>query len=358
MGDIAALYYLLKFTAMKTCLKPFVLLLTASLITALCFSQEFKEVTGKVVTAIDKTPIPGVTIINTTSKNPETNKNFITTTDRSGEFKILAKIGDVLEAKFVGMKTRTHKIEGPEAIQFRLEADELDLDDVVVVGYSGLSTRSTWIGAKVGYNFDGIDEDNEFIGAAKISINPFKERFSNANGAPYISIIGNFGDFISNAAKDTVQKKLSSLALSTQGLAIGLGATWELPMQIGTEAANRFNIRPYVTSGYRLNTFKNVRIGKDSTTINLSQFRNTAGIELEGFEFKNGGLLNISIEAAITFFDPVKYEQIFNEQKRSLKTLEGTIILPISNLIGFFVDGTFARNTKPIYLIGIIFKSK
>ena len=200
------------------------------------------------------------------------------------------------------------------------------------------------MGSTLAYNLDGPGVDN-VIGSALVVINPVEEKYFGANWG----IVGNFANFISAQNKGDSQKDLLKLAQSSQGLGIGFAGTWELGSN-----ANDFNYRCYFSSGYRLNAFQ--KVGKDSISVSLSQFRNTAGVEFEGFKFKNGGKLHFSIEGSLSFFDKDKYEMVFGERKSSLTNFAITAILPIASNIGFLANGTYSKSFSSVYQFGVIFK--
>ena len=66
--------------------------------------------------------------------------------DFDGHFVIEAKIGDILEVSFIGMKSKEVRIENFNSLSIQLETDATMLDDVVVVGY-GSQKRSDVTGA-------------------------------------------------------------------------------------------------------------------------------------------------------------------------------------------------------------------
>jgi hypothetical protein len=98
------------------------------------------------------------------------------------------------------------------------------------------------------------------------------------------------------------------------------------------------------------------KVGKDSINVSLSQFRNIAGIEFEGFKFKNGGKFHLSFEGSLTAFNQKKYEILFNQKKSFLYGLEITAILPIALNIGFLANGTYGESFSPVYQFGIVFR--
>ena len=71
---------------------------------SLLASAQKSLVTGKVITAKDGQPLPGVTII-------IKNTSIGTVSNVSGEFSIQAQIGDTLVFSFIGLQTRLVKAE-------------------------------------------------------------------------------------------------------------------------------------------------------------------------------------------------------------------------------------------------------
>jgi len=66
--------------------------------------------------------------------------------DFDGNFKIEAKIGDVLVITYLGMKTKEVRIENYNLLNITLETDAAQLDDIVIVGY-GSQKRKDVTGA-------------------------------------------------------------------------------------------------------------------------------------------------------------------------------------------------------------------
>lgn len=91
-------------------------------------------VTGKVTSATDKMPIPGVTVqVKGTSQG--------TITDINGVFKIETDAKSTLVFSFVGMQTQEIAVGNRKVINLELEEAKIDLGEVVVVGYSTTSKK-------------------------------------------------------------------------------------------------------------------------------------------------------------------------------------------------------------------------
>ncbi len=283
-------------------------------------------------------PIKGAIITNKT-------RNIKTSTAANGEFEIEAIIKDIVSIECIGYTTNVITITDDKVnLAIQLSTKESLMNEVVVMGGSS-SPKSYWIGATLAYNIDGAEIDN-VVGSAKVGINPVSGEYLGASWG----IVGNFANFISAQNKEKTEKDLLKVAQSSQGLSIGMAGTWEV-----FRHSNDFNLRCYVSTGYRLNAFQ--RVGKDSSSVSLSQFRNTAGIEFEGFRFNNGGKLHLSFEGSLTAFSENKYELVFGEKKSSLTSLEVTAILPIAGNIGFLANGTYAKQLTPVYQFGIVLKN-
>src|SRR5690606_29392421 len=104
------------------------------------------EISGKVVDA-QGNPIPSVTISSSDGKS--------TSTSVSGEFKILAKVGDVLTLKSVGFQTQQYTIRNASANIIQLVEDVGNLEEVVIVGY-GRQRKGNLTGAISSVNADQL----------------------------------------------------------------------------------------------------------------------------------------------------------------------------------------------------------
>ncbi len=116
------------------------LLLTGILLCHLTLPAQEKTITGRVVSKIEKEPLPGVSVTNVA-----TNSNTIT--DENGNFSIAAQTGQRLSFSFVGFKTTFAAVAArSSALSIELENAENVLGEVVVVGY-GTQKRENLTGA-------------------------------------------------------------------------------------------------------------------------------------------------------------------------------------------------------------------
>ncbi|MCZ8228135.1 von Willebrand factor type A domain-containing protein [Flavobacterium sp.] len=103
-------------------------LISLGLAMLICFvtkAQE-KRITGTV--SDTSGPLPGVTIVN---KNSKANAS----TNFDGKYTIQAQKGDQLVFSYIGYKPQTKKVGEQNIINVKLVADQMSLDEVVVVGY-------------------------------------------------------------------------------------------------------------------------------------------------------------------------------------------------------------------------------
>lgn len=95
-------------------------------------------------------PLPGANVL---VKSNKTN----VTTDFDGRFSIDAKVGDVLEISFIGMKTELLTVKSNAALKINLKSDNNQLDDVVVIGY-GVKKKRDITGAVTSVKSDDFNK--------------------------------------------------------------------------------------------------------------------------------------------------------------------------------------------------------
>jgi len=109
-------------------MKKYLLILLPLLFSLTAWSQE-TEVSGRVISAEDDLPIPGVNVVvEGTTRG--------TTTDVDGNYSLQLQPGEsTLVFSFVGFKTVTAQVGGRSTIDVTLEPDVTALEEIVVVGY-------------------------------------------------------------------------------------------------------------------------------------------------------------------------------------------------------------------------------
>src|SRR5882672_7503413 len=86
------------------------------------------KITGKVTGSLDKTPLPGVTVV-----IKGTNQG--TVTDPTGVYKLSAPAGSTLLFTFVGFTAKEVKVGSVTEINVELDENAGTLNEVVVTGY-------------------------------------------------------------------------------------------------------------------------------------------------------------------------------------------------------------------------------
>ncbi|MCW3785782.1 SusC/RagA family TonB-linked outer membrane protein [Plebeiibacterium sediminum] len=114
---------------MKHLLGTMILFLCSTFI----WAQEM-AITGKVTSAEDGAPIPGVSVIVEGTTNG-------TITSIDGDYSLKVNQGEVLIFSFIGMETQKVTIESESTINMVLAPEVSDLDEVIVVGY-GVQKKS------------------------------------------------------------------------------------------------------------------------------------------------------------------------------------------------------------------------
>jgi TonB-dependent SusC/RagA subfamily outer membrane receptor len=113
--------------------KLYLLLLLFALFTSAIIAQDI-SVRGKIISADDKMPVPGVTILVRGSTTG-------TTSDVNGNYTLHAPSDGVLVFSFVGMQRQEVPINGRREINCEMAAENIDLGEVVVMGYSSDSKK-------------------------------------------------------------------------------------------------------------------------------------------------------------------------------------------------------------------------
>ncbi len=119
-------------------MKNFIGTIFLLLCSAILWGQE-STVTGKVTSAKDGAPIPGVTVVVEGTTNG-------TIANIDGNFSLNVNQGDVLVFSFIGMESKKVIVGTETTINVVLEEQVSDLDEVIVVGY-GVQKKSLVTGA-------------------------------------------------------------------------------------------------------------------------------------------------------------------------------------------------------------------
>ena len=91
-------------------------------------------ISGSVIDAGNKQPIPGVTVL-------EKGTNNGTITDGEGEFSFEVEEGSTISFSFVGQETREVLATSEEPVTIEMVSEVSSLDEVVVIGYGTKKKR-------------------------------------------------------------------------------------------------------------------------------------------------------------------------------------------------------------------------
>jgi TonB-linked SusC/RagA family outer membrane protein len=97
------------------------------------FAQD-REVTGRVTSAADGEPLPGVAVVISGTAQG-------TITDLDGNYTLQAGEDAILLFSFIGMMPREIQVAGQSVIDVSMEIETTDLDEVVVIGYGTIKKK-------------------------------------------------------------------------------------------------------------------------------------------------------------------------------------------------------------------------
>lgn len=303
----------------------------------------FSQITVKGTILNNNKPVSGATILVKSTTNG-------TITDFDGKYTLTNVPEDAtLIISYTGYSAIEINVDNYSEVNYDISTGQ-EIKNIGAIGSGSFSSNNYWIGAKIGYNFIGQTDDNFFVGSASIAMNVLEGLPSQHS----IAIIGNFGNFkFDQETNDS--ENIQKVAQSLNGLSVGVGYTHELEKPYAVTPVSNLQFRQFVQTGVRLTSFKNV--GIEEETVDLAQSVTTGGLEIELDGFKNDGSISFSTGVSLYLFDPSVFQKVFENDKKSLITLDFTMILPIAGNMGFFINGTFAKKTSANYILGVIFKS-
>jgi len=167
-------------------LKTKLLLIVVLLFNITLIAQNSFLLTGTVTSKTDNMPIPGanVVVINTTNG---------VSTDFDGIYRLEVNSGDVIQVSFLGYVSQTSIVANQTKLNFELEEDLNQLDEVVVIGY-GTQKKSHTTGSISKVVNDDLDQiavsrvDEALVG--QVSGVNIQATDGEAGAAPTISIRG------------------------------------------------------------------------------------------------------------------------------------------------------------------------
>ena len=129
-------------------MKKRICLLALMVMTALSMMAQSVTVTGVVMAQDEPDPVIGANVMIKGTTNG-------TVTDFDGNFEVQAKIGDVLLVSFIGYRPQEIKVANAGPIKVTLEPDNVQLQEVVAVGY-GTMKKSDLTGSVTSVKADDL----------------------------------------------------------------------------------------------------------------------------------------------------------------------------------------------------------
>ncbi|MCU0353246.1 MAG: TonB-dependent receptor [Cytophagales bacterium] len=134
----------------KTLLLSFVLVLAVTVgVHTVAYAQDVATVSGRVTSSDDNTPLPGVSVV---VKGTATG----TTTGSDGRYSIQVPANATLVFSFIGHTTEEVAVNGRSTVNMTLVQDVKSLSEVIVVGYGGEMSKSSFTGAASKVKGDAI----------------------------------------------------------------------------------------------------------------------------------------------------------------------------------------------------------
>lgn len=132
-------------------MKKALLIISLLLLPFISIVAQVRSISGTVVSAEDKLPIPGATVV-------VEGTSIGTSTNNEGKYSLSVPAGtEALTFSFVGMKPQVVPIEGRSVINVELEEQSLEIDEVVAIGY-GIQKKSDLTGAVSSISAEEISE--------------------------------------------------------------------------------------------------------------------------------------------------------------------------------------------------------
>lgn len=270
--------------------------------TSLVLAQSLR-VNGKVIDAVDNSPMIGVTVMIQGAHKG-------TTTDLDGNYSIEAKKNDVLVFSYIGKSSKAVTIKSQSRVDVKLTDDVNQLNDVVVVGYGTMKKRDL-TGA-----ISQVKGDDLMKGNSSLSINSALQgkvagmQVKQNDGAPGAGL--------------TIQVRgANSFSTDTQPLYVvdglpygGGGGAPDTGLSGSGSGSNPLaNINP--------NDIESIEVLKDASSTAIYGSRGANGVVIITTKRGKEGKNNITFSAdfsmskvtkKIDVLDPVTYAKYMNEQ--------------------------------------------
>ena len=263
-----------------------------SLLLALVFGvQAFAQdqtVSGKVTSADDGTPLPGVSIaVKGTSKG--------TTTDASGVYKITVPANATLTLSFIGFITQQVAVGNRTIIDLQLASDAQELSEAVVVGY-GTQSRRTLTGSQVSIKGSDI---------ATMPTNSFDRALQGR--AAGVQILGANG--VPGGAVQVRVRGVGTIKGGTDPLYVVDGV--QINAVSNSAAFTSTNPLSYLNP----NDIESIEVLKDAASAAIYGAAAANGVVLITTKKGKSGVTKINFDYYTGYVEPTKYLDVLNTQE-------------------------------------------
>ena len=263
-----------------------------SLLLALVFGvQVFAQdqtVSGKITSADDGTPLPGVSVaVKGTSKG--------TTTDASGVYKITVPANATLTLSFIGFITQQITVGNRTIIDLQLASDAQELSEAVVVGY-GTQSRRTLTGSQVSIKGSDI---------ATMPTNSFDRALQGR--AAGVQILGANG--VPGGAVQVRVRGVGTIKGGTDPLYVVDGV--QINAVSNSAAFTSTNPLSYLNP----NDIESIEVLKDAASAAIYGAAAANGVVLITTKKGKSGVTKINFDYYTGYVEPTKYLDVLNTQE-------------------------------------------
>ncbi len=315
---------------------------------SICALDGFSQKTITIKTLYNNGPIPGVSIlINGVDKGA---------TDLSGKLTAVVNDNDQI--------TINSTVYENVVLTFNSNMSDFQNDELTIhlklqarngKNLSSVSSASIYSGITGSMIFNAFDESeiNDLISTVTMKLGSFDLSAFDIDYSEtskfQLNLIGTLSDF-SEQKKEDISKNLIELSQQNLGLQVGLQPVYHI--RSWTEGKDTAVFRFYGGLIAKYNAFTLA----DSSSVGLPQFRVTAGFEFEGIPLINQNKpINIHLYYYRNMFSESRYNEVFESKRNHIQGIEGGIIVPISNLLGFKLGVTVSSLFEPVWNGGIVF---
>jgi outer membrane biosynthesis protein TonB len=236
--------------------------------------QQFATVKGKILSAEDNTPLPGVNIVIGGTATG-------TVSDADGNFSI--KVPDteetILQLALIGYETKEVEVTGNKPVDITMNPSLIALDDVVVIGY-GTQKRSDVTGSVVSVPTDSLPAVNRALQGKAAGVNVTVEgqtpgsesvihgRDASVNATDVYTVEGKVIDASDNSPLPGVNIFIKGSSLGTITDTEG---KFTLEVPVNTEPVLEFSFLGYTTEEVRTNGNEEIEVSMNEDLLALDE---------------------------------------------------------------------------------------